>query len=91
MKRHIYSRCQLISQDIEIGNPINAIPTSKFTNLKNMNERDLENQVSNNLNWKGNYANQPSLYVNQSNIESSCYTVLQDGGWTKNDYQHLQG
>ena len=56
-----------------------------------MNESDLDKQASNNLNQQSNYANKPSFYVNQSNIETSCYAVLQDGGWTKSDYQQLQG
>ena len=56
-----------------------------------MNESYLDKQVSINLNQQSNYANKPSFYVNQSNIQTSCYAVLQDGGWAKGDYQQLQG
>ena len=56
-----------------------------------MNESDPNNQASNNLNQQSNYANQPLFYVNQSNVETSSYAALQEGGWTKSDYQQLQG
>ena len=48
---------------------------------------DLDNQTSNCLNQEPNYVHQPSFYINRANSDSA----LQDGGWTKNDYQHLQG
>lgn len=52
-----------------------------------MNERDLDNQTSNFVNQKPSYVNQSSFYVNQTN----SVFALQDGGWTSNDYQNLQG
>ena len=52
-----------------------------------MNERDLDNQTSNFVNQKPSYVNQSSFYVNQTN----SVFELQDGGWTSNDYQNLQG
>lgn len=56
-----------------------------------MNESDPNNQASNNLNQQSNYANQPLFYVNQSNVETSSYAALQEGGGTNSDYQQLQG
>ena len=62
-------------------------PASKFTNLKNMNERNLDNQTSNVLNQQPSYVHQPSFCINHT----KNYSSLQDGGWIKNEYRHLQG
>ena len=43
------------------------------------------------MNQQQNRANQTSDYVNQANVASNNYTALQESGWTKNDYQKLQG
>ena len=56
-----------------------------------MNKTDLDKQTSNSVNQRENYANQPLFYINHANSESSHYAGLHDDGWTKNDYQHLQG
>ena len=50
-----------------------------------------DKELSNYVNQQPNYVNQSPIYINQSKNETSCYAALQDGGWTKNDYQHLQG
>lgn len=52
---------------------------------------DLDKQTSNSVNQRENYANQPLFYSNHANNESSHYAALHDGGWTRNDYQYLQG
>ena len=52
---------------------------------------DLDKGTSNHVNQQQNYVNQPLFYVNHANIENCHYVTLQDGGWTKNDYQNLQG
>ena len=68
-----------------------AIRGSKIINLNGMSEINLNKESSNYVNQEPNYVNQQSVYINQSKNETSCYAALQDGGWTKNDYQHLQG
>ena len=55
-----------------------------------MNQTDLDSQKSNYINQQPNYANQPSFHRTQSDNETNCYAALQDGDWTKNDYQPLQ-
>ena len=55
-----------------------------------MNKMDLDSQTSNCVNQQQNHVNQP-FYINHANSEYSHYAALQDGGWAKNDYQHLQG
>ena len=52
---------------------------------------DLDNQTSNCVNQQRNYVNQPLFYIDHAKSETSHYAALQDGGWTKNDYQHLKG
>ena len=52
---------------------------------------DKDKELSNYVNQQTNYVNQSSIYINQSKNESSCYAALQDGVWTKSDYQQLQG
>ena len=91
MKRQIHLCCQLYSQYTEIRDPIRARSASKSTDLKSMNKMDLDNQTSNRVNQRENYANQPLFYINHANSESIHYAALHDGGWTKNDYQYLQG
>ena len=48
---------------------------------------DLDNETSKYVNLQPNYVHQRSFYINHANSESA----LQYGGWTKIDYQHLQG
>ena len=52
---------------------------------------DLDKGISNHANQQQNYVNQPLFYVNYTNSENCYYATLRDGGWTKNDYQNLQG
>ena len=68
-----------------------AIPASKLNNLNDENETDLSKQTSSYVNQQRNYTDQSAFYINHANIETNCYAALQDGGWTKNDYQELQG
>ena len=56
-----------------------------------MNKMDLDNQTSNCGNQQKNHVNPPLFDINHANSKASYYAALQDGGWTKNDYQHLQG
>ena len=67
-----------------------TISDPKFTSLRGMNQTDLDSQTSNYINQQPNYANQPSFHRTQSDNETNCYAALQDGDWTKNDYQPLQ-
>ena len=51
---------------------------------------DLYKQRSTCVNLRGSYVNQPLFYINHANSENSHYDAIQDSGWTRNDYQHLQ-
>ena len=66
-------------------------PASELINMCETNGIDLDNQASHYVNHQPNYGNRSCLYMNHSNSETNCYAALQDGGWTRNNYQHLQG
>lgn len=59
--------------------------------MRETNGMDLHNQTSNYVNQEPNYGNQSCFYINHLDVKTNCYAALQDGGWTRNDYQHLQG
>ena len=70
--------------------PMKAISDPKFTNLHGMDQTDIDNQTSNYMNQQPKYANQSPFHRNQSDNKNNCYAALQDGGWTKNNYQPLK-
>ena len=59
--------------------------------MKTINKMDFDNGTSSYVNQQQNYVNQPLSYVNYANSENCHYATLLDGGWTKNDYQNIQG
>ena len=55
------------------------------------NGMDLDNQTSYYVNQQPNYANRSCFYINHSNSKTNCYAAPQDVGWTRKNYQQLQG